>query len=410
MNFQEFSLDSRLKAAISKAGYEQPTPIQAKALPVALNGEDLIGIAQTGTGKTAVFALAILQKLLRGSRKKIRALIVTPTRELAKQIYINLKMLSGTTGIKAVTIYGGVSAKHQIDRINRGVEIVVACPGRLLDLMNQKEITLQDIEVLVLDEADRMLDMGFLPDVKRIVKQIPQKHQTMLFSATFPKEISSLANQILHHPAKINVGYSNPAKTVKHALYPVPFYLKAKLLLRILKETETDSVLVFTRTKRRTYRLLKKIRAAGFKVTSLHGDRSQNQRDAAMSGFKNGTYQIMIATDIASRGLDVDSISHVINYDIPGTVDAYVHRIGRTGRAERKGDAFTLVTSEDESMVKKIEKRLGYRIDRVQIEDFDYEEPQHSHGSSNQKSNKNRNRRSGRKKSSRQYHHQKSRT
>ena len=394
MNFQELPIDSRLKTAISKAGYVKPTPIQSQALPVTLQGGDVIGIAQTGTGKTAVFAVTALQKMIHGPKKKARTLIVTPTRELAKQIYDNIKMLSGNTGIKAVTIYGGVSPKHQIEALNRGVEILVACPGRLLDLINQKYVSLRDIEVLVLDEADRMLDMGFMPDVKRIVKQIPGEHQTMLFSATFPKEISSLADQILDHPVKINVGFSNPAETVNHALYPVPFYLKTGLLLRILEKTETDSVLVFTRTKRRTYRLEKKIKAAGYKVTSLHGDRSQNQRDSAMKGFKQGIYQVMIATDVASRGLDVDSISHVINYDIPDTVDAYVHRIGRTGRAERKGDAFTLVTPEDNKTVSAIEKRLGYSIKRVKFDDFDYDAPQNSPQTRNKSEQaKNRHRR-----------------
>lgn len=376
MKFQKLPIDSRLKAAILKAGYEQPTPIQEEALPIALQGGDVIGIAQTGTGKTAVFALTVLQKMIEGPKKKPRALILTPTRELAKQIFDNIKMLAGSTGIKAVTIYGGVSPKHQIEAINRGVEILVACPGRLLDLVNQKVVSLKDIEIFVLDEADRMLDMGFMPDVKRVMKHISNQHQTMLFSATFPKEIADLAKEILHNPARINVGFSNPAETVNHALYPVPFYLKTHLLLRILEDTETDSVLVFTRTKRRTYRLEKKIRSAGFKVTSLHGDRSQNQRDAAMQGFKDGNYQVMIATDIASRGLDVDSISHVINYDIPATVDDYVHRIGRTGRAERTGDAFTLITPEDAKTVKAIEKRLGYSIERVSFDDFDYDAPQ----------------------------------
>ena len=397
MEFQDLSLDSRLKTAISKAGYESPTPIQEQALPIALQGKDVIGIAQTGTGKTAVFALTVLQKMLQGPRKKPRALIVTPTRELAKQIYDNIKMLSGTTKVRAVTIYGGVSPVHQIEIINRGVEILVACPGRLLDLINQKVVSLNDIEILVLDEADRMMDMGFMPDVRRIVKHIGHQHQTMLFTATFPREIASLAGQMLDHPVKIDVGFSNPAETVNHALYPVPFYLKTKLLLRILKETETDSVLVFTRTRRRTYRLQKKIHAAGYKVTSLHGDRSQNQRDAAMDGFKKGTYQVMIATDIAARGLDVDTISHVINYDIPDTVDAYVHRIGRTGRAERKGVAFTLITEEDTKTVKAIEQRLGYSIKRVRFADFDYNAPQNSPQPANQnEAQKNRHRRSSR--------------
>ena len=376
MNFQQVQLDPQLQKAIAQAGFEKQTPIQEKALPVALSGNDVIGIAQTGTGKTAVFALTILQKLLKGPRKQIRALIVTPTRELAKQIHDNIKMLSGTTKIRAATIYGGVSAHSQIQAIDRGVEILVACPGRLLDLMNQGVVSLKDVEILVLDEADRMLDMGFMPDIKRILKQIPQEHQTMLFSATFPKEIEKMAKTTLVNPQRIDVGFSNPTKTVQHALYPVPQHLKTGLLLQILEKTDTDSVLIFSRTRRRTYRLEKKVKAAGYRVTSLHGDRSQNQRDAALKGFKEGYYQVMIATDVAARGLDIDSISHVINYDIPDTADAYVHRIGRTGRAERTGDAFTLFTPDDTKILRDIEKRLGYKIDRVTLDDFDYDAPQ----------------------------------
>ena len=397
MNFQQLQLDPRLQKAITRAGYEKPTPIQEKALPVTLTGSDVIGIAQTGTGKTAVFALTILQKLLKGPRNNIRALIVTPTRELAKQIHDHIRMFSGPTKLHSTTIYGGVSSHSQIKAIERGVEILVACPGRLLDLINQGVVSLRDVEILVLDEADRMLDMGFMPDIKRILKHIPQKHQTMLFSATFPKEIEKIANTALVNPKRIDVGFNAPTKTVGHALYPVPFYLKTALLLQILENTDTESVLIFSRTRRRTYRLEKKVKAAGYRVTSLHGDRSQNQRDAAMKGFKSGYYQVMIATDVAARGLDIDSISHVINYDIPDTADAYVHRIGRTGRAERKGEAFTLVTPEDDKTVKAIEKRLGYKIKRVELDDFDYNAPQAAPANYAQRkisSPKNRHRRS----------------
>jgi ATP-dependent RNA helicase RhlE len=396
MDFQQIQLDQRLHDAINKAGFETPTPIQEKALPIALGGSDIIGIAQTGTGKTAVFVLATLQKLLKGPRNHVRALIVTPTRELAQQIHNDIKTLSHGTKLHAVAIYGGVNAALQIKTLQRGVEIVIACPGRLLDLINQGHISLHEVEILVLDEADRMLDMGFMPDIKRIIKQMPQKHQTMLFSATFPKEIEKMAAHTLQSPKRIDVGFSNPTKTVAHALYPVPAHLKTEMLLEILKNTKTNSVLVFSRTKRRTYRLEKKIKAAGYKVTSLHGDRSQNQRDAAMQGFRSGIYQVMIATDVAARGLDIDSISHVINYDIPDTADAYVHRIGRTGRAEREGQAFTLVTPEDEKMVRDIEKRVGYKIPTVKLENFDYkaQATKPIHYSNNTNEPKNRQRRS----------------
>lgn len=398
MDFQQIQLDQRLHEAINRAGFETPTPIQEKALPIALGGSDIIGIAQTGTGKTAVFVLATLQKLLKGPRNHVRALIVTPTRELAQQVHSDIRTLSQGTKLHAAAIYGGVNAAQQIKTLQRGVEILIACPGRLLDLINQGHISLHEVEILVLDEADRMLDMGFMPDIKRIIKHMPQKHQTMLFSATFPKEIEKMASHTLQSPKRIDVGFSNPTKTVEHALYPVPAYLKTEMLLEILKNTKTNSVLVFSRTKRRTYRLEKKIRAAGYKVTSLHGDRSQNQRDAAMQGFRSGIYQVMIATDVAARGLDIDSISHVINYDIPDTADAYVHRIGRTGRAEREGQAFTLVTPDDDKMVRDIEKRVGYKIPTVKLEYFDYkaEAPKPINYSPKTDFAKNRNRRSNR--------------
>jgi ATP-dependent RNA helicase RhlE len=375
VNFNQFNLDSRLLAGIKRAGYDTPTPIQTQAIPAALNGQDLIGTAQTGTGKTAAFVLPILHTLLSGPRNRTRALIVTPTRELAEQIHQNIRTLSAGTGLHSGTIYGGVGSAPQIQALRKGIEIIVACPGRLLDLVAQGHANLSNIEILVLDEADRMFDMGFLPDVRRIIKAVPAQRQTMLFSATFPSEVEKLANASLKHPKRIAVGLSQPAHTVSHALYPVSQHLKRGLLLALLKQTNTDSVLIFTRTKHRASRLQIQIKNAGYKVTSLHSDRTQGQRQKALDGFKSGQFQIMVATDIAARGLDVDSISHVINFDMPDTADAYIHRIGRTGRAERTGDAFTLVTPDDEDMIRKLEKIMGHKLERQTIKGFDYSVP-----------------------------------
>ena len=360
---------------INRAGYDVPTPIQLAAIPAVMAGSDLIGTAQTGTGKTAAFVLPILHKLLSGPRRVARALIVTPTRELAEQINDCIHDLAVGTQIRSATIYGGVGPGPQIKALRDGVEILVACPGRLLDLIAQNYARLGGIEVLVLDEADRMFDMGFLPDVKKIIKAVPAKRQTLLFSATFPKEIEELASMSLFNPQRISLGISRPAQTVKHALYPVQQHQKAGLLLALLKKTDTDSVLIFTRTKHRAERLAKQIDHAGFRVTSLHSNRSQNQRQAALGGFKTGHFQIMVATDIAARGLDVESISHVINFDMPDTADAYIHRIGRTGRAERSGDAFTLVTPEDGDMIRTLEKIMGSPLSRESLPDFDYTTP-----------------------------------
>jgi len=375
VNFNQFNLDSRLQAGINHAGYSTPTPIQMQVIPAALAGQDLIGTAQTGTGKTAAFVLPILHKLLSGPRNRSRTLIVTPTRELAEQIHQSIRQLSAGTNLRSATVYGGVGADPQIQALRKGVEIIVACPGRLLDLVAQGHANLSNIEILILDEADRMFDMGFLPDVKRIIKAVPARRQTMLFSATFPPEVEQLANQSLQRPQRIAVGLSRPARTVSHALYPVPQHLKRDLLLALLKQTDTNSVLIFTRTKHRASRLQRQIKNAGYKVTSLHSDRTQGQRQSALNGFKSGEYQIMVATDIAARGLDVESISHVINFDMPDTADAYIHRIGRTGRAERSGDAFTLVTPDDEDMIRTLEKIMGHKLERQTIKGFNYTAP-----------------------------------
>jgi ATP-dependent RNA helicase RhlE len=388
LNFEQFNLDSRLMQGIRYAGYETATPIQEAAIPAALRGRDIIGTAQTGTGKTAAFVLPILNKLLDGPRKIPRALVVTPTRELAEQIHQVVRALSAGTNLRSVAIYGGVTANRQIKALKEGIEILVATPGRLLDLVQQRYIRLDRVEILVLDEADRMFDMGFLPDVRRIIKAVPNQRQTMLFSATFPPEVELLASQSLTNPQRISMGISRPAHTVTHALYPVPSHLKSALLLKLLKQIDTDSVLIFTRTKHRADKVARQIAHAGFRVTSLHSNRTQGQREQALRGFKTGHFRIMVATDIAARGLDIESISHVINYDMPDTADAYIHRIGRTGRAQRTGDAFTLVTPEDNDMIRTLERIMG-PLKRETLPDFDYKVPAPlTHGSGRREGNR----------------------
>ena len=375
MDFTSFNFHPQVSAGVAAAGYTSPTPIQEQGIPPVMQGLDVMGLAQTGTGKTAAFALPILHRLMQGERGKVRALIVAPTRELAEQINEAITVLAKQTRLKSMTIYGGVNVNPQIDKLKRGVDIIVACPGRLLDHLGQGTVNLSHLEVLVLDEADQMFDMGFLPDIRKILKQIPDKRQTLLFSATMPDDIRRLAGEILTKPVTIQVGSIAPPVTVAHAIYPVAQHLKTPLLLELLQHTDTDSVLVFTRTKHRAKRLGEQLEKAGYKAASLQGNLSQNRRQAALDGFRDGTYQILVATDIAARGIDVSQISHVVNYDIPDTAEAYIHRIGRTGRAARSGDAFTLVTSEDTLMVRTIEKKLNAQIERRTIDGFDYSVP-----------------------------------
>ncbi len=372
MNFEQFSLDPRINAGIKSAGYTKPTPIQQQAIPLVLEGRDVLGLAQTGTGKTAAFMLPILQRLIRGPQNRVRALIVAPTRELAEQIHEAAGELGRNTRIRSVTVYGGVSKRPQIQKLDRGAEIVVACPGRLLDLLGEGQIDLSHVEVLVLDEADRMCDMGFLPDIRRILKQLPAKRQTLFFSATMPADIRSLADEILNNPLTVQVDILAPAKTVSHALYPVTDGLKKNLLFTMLQRTATGRVLIFTRTKRRARFLAQDLDKRGYRVSALQGNMAQNRRQAAINGFRDGKYDILVATDIAARGIDVTEISHVINYDMPDTVDAYTHRIGRTGRIGQTGEAFTLSEQKDGDMVREIEKVLGTQIERRKMDDFDY--------------------------------------
>jgi ATP-dependent RNA helicase RhlE len=375
MHFKKFNLHPHVAAGVTAAGYVEPTPIQTQAIPSVMEGRDVMGLAQTGTGKTAAFALPILHRLMQGERGHVRALVIAPTRELAEQIHESIVALGKQTRIRSVTVYGGVNINPQIDKLKRGVEVVVACPGRLLDHIGQGTIDLSRLDVLVLDEADQMFDMGFFPDIRRILKQLPPKRQTLLFSATMPDEIRKLAHEVLTDPVTVQVGNTAPPVTVSHALYPVEQHLKTPLLLELLHHTDTESVLIFTRTKHRAKRLGEQLEKAGYKAASLQGNLSQNRRQAALDGFRDGTFQILVATDIAARGIDVSQVSHVINYDIPDTAEAYVHRIGRTGRAAKSGDAFTLVTSDDTVMVRTIERKLNAAIERRTVEGFDYSVP-----------------------------------
>ena len=373
MTFDQFDLDPRLNAGIQAMGFTTPTPIQEQAIPHVIDGRDVLGLAQTGTGKTAAFLLPVLQRLTRGPLRRVRALIVAPTRELADQIYKQSLELSRKTKIRTIAVYGGVGKKPQIDALERGVEVVVACPGRLLDLHNDKHIDLSKVEVLILDEADRMFDMGFLPDIRRIIKRLPQKRQNLLFSATMPDDIRELADETLVDPVTVKIGMIAPAKTVSHAIYPCLQKQKNRMLRALLKDLTFGRLLIFTRTKYKARNLARDLSKKGYNVAALQGNMSQNQRVKAMEGFRKGKFDIMIATDIAARGIDVSEITHVINLDIPDTVDAYTHRIGRTGRAKQEGEAFTFATPDDVAMIRKIERLLKEPLELRQLEDFDYE-------------------------------------
>ena len=374
MKFETFHFHPSVVAGVAAVGYETPTPIQGRAIPQVISGRDVMGLAQTGTGQTAAFVLPILNRLVEKKYRGVHALIIVPTRELAEQIHETIQTLGCKTRIRSATVYGGVGINPQIQRLKRA-DIVVACPGRLLDHIGRHSIDLSQLEVLVIDEADQMFDMGFIPDIRRILKHLPKKRQTLLFSATMPPEIRRLAGDVLRDPATIQVGITAPADTVSHALYPVAQHLKTALLLTLLKNTNTKSVLVFTRTKHRAKSLGKKLFAAGYRSASLQGNLSQARRQAALDGFRTGKFQILVATDIAARGIDVTRISHVINYDIPATPDAYIHRIGRTGRATCSGEAFTFITWDDRDMVRAINRIIGSEIEQRTISAFNYGSP-----------------------------------
>jgi ATP-dependent RNA helicase RhlE len=375
MSFETFNFHPSIMAGVQALGYITPTPIQLKSIPPIMQGRDLIGIAQTGTGKTAAFVLPILQRLLQGPRGRVRVLIISPTRELAEQTCEAINDLGEQTGLRSIAVYGGVNMEQQTRQLIKGVEIIAACPGRLLDHLWKGTVDLSHLEVLVIDEADRMFDMGFLPDIRNILRCILHKRQTLLFSATMPGDIRRLVQEILHDPVTVQIGRSAPAKTVSHALYPVKQHLKTALLKELLSKTETESVLIFTRTKHRAERVAQQLVRGGYRVTSLQGNLSQNQRQAALTGFRNGSIKILVATDIAARGIDVLDISHVVNYDMPDSTDSYIHRIGRTGRVGKAGDAFTLVTGEDTAMVRSLERLLDAPLERMTLKGFDYTKP-----------------------------------
>ena len=376
MSFDHFRFDPPIHAGIAAHGFRTPTPIQAQAIPKILEGRDVLGLAQTGTGKTAAFALPILQRLLAGPRARIRALVLAPTRELAEQTHVAFGQLGKATGLRSATVYGGVSMRPQEQALKGHAEIAVACPGRLLDHLNQGTADLSHVEVLVLDEADQMLDMGFLPDMRKIMARLPSRRQTLLFSATMPEDIRKLSREWLREPATVQIGELAPVTTVSHYLYPVREHLKSELLLELLKRTAGGSVLIFTRTKHRAKRLDQRLQKAGLSAASLQGNLSQNRRKQALDGFRDGKFDFLVATDIAARGIDVSQISHVINFDMPNTPEAYTHRIGRTGRAAKTGDAFTLMTEQDASMVREIERRVGRPIERRTLDGFDYHKAQ----------------------------------
>jgi len=358
MNFESFNFHPSVMAGIRALGYTEPTPIQVQAIPPIIQGRDVIGLAQTGTGKTAAFVLPLLERLQSGTPGSVRALVVSPTRELAEQTCEVINGLGGSTGLRSVSIYGGVGMELQNRALKSGADIVVACPGRLLDHLWKGTISLSKLEILVIDEADRMFDMGFLPDIRNILSCIMNPRQTLLFSATMPDNIRRLVREVMHNPVTVQISPAMPAKAVSHALYPVAQHLKTNLLKEILRKTKTESVLVFTRTKHRAERVAQQLIRDGYRVASIQGNLSQIQRQAALDAFRNGSVKVLVATDIAARGLDILSISHVINYDMPGSTDDYIHRIGRTGRVDRSGEAFTFVTREDNARINALE-RLG---------------------------------------------------
>ncbi|HWX21434.1 MAG TPA: DEAD/DEAH box helicase [Candidatus Binatia bacterium] len=377
MPFRVFGLEANILKAVQEAGYTEPTPIQSAAIPQILAGHDLIGIAQTGTGKTAAFVLPILAKLAvmnpNGGARSIRALIVAPTRELAAQIEENVRAYGKHLPLRAATIYGGVSERPQIDALRSGVDMLVATPGRLLDLMSRRLCDFSRLSFLVLDEAERMLDMGFLPDIRRIVKALPHKRQTLLFSATLSREIEAVTHEFLRAPKTVQIGRrANPADTVTQFVYEVPKHLKSALLVHLLREPSLNMVLVFSRMKHGADRIARGLEANGIRTATLHSNRSQNQRLRALKDFKSGAVRVLVATDIAARGIDVDGISHVVNSDFPMHSEDYVHRIGRTGRAHAVGDAISFVTPEDQSALRSLERFIGRGIVRKRSEGFNY--------------------------------------
>jgi ATP-dependent RNA helicase RhlE len=379
MPFRALGLPAKVLQAIKDAGYTEPTPIQSAAIPKILAGHDLIGIAQTGTGKTAAFTLPMIASLAEGQteiRRGTRALVLAPTRELVVQIEENIRAYAKHLPLRLATVFGGVSERPQITALREGVDLVIATPGRLLDLMGQRAAQFSGLRYLVLDEADRMLDMGFLPDIRRIVRALPAKRQTLMFSASFSKEIETLTREFQHASQVVQVGRrANPAETVAQFVYEVSSHLKPALLSHLLRDPQMNSVLIFTRTKHGADRVARRLEAQGITTGTLHSNRSQSQRLRALNSFRDGAVRVLVATDIAARGIDVEGISHVVNYDFPPQAEDYVHRIGRTGRAHAVGDAISFIATEDHAPLRTLERFIGRGIVRKKAEGFDYNAP-----------------------------------
>lgn len=378
MNFVDFNLDPRLQKGVATLGFVEATPIQAATIPAALTGQDILGSAETGTGKTAAYLLPILQMLLTKhpqTNHHTSVLVLVPTRELALQVAEHATVLGGRTPLRSVAVYGGVAMGPQTTALKRGADIVIATPGRLLDHMNRRNISFSQLTVLVLDEADRMLDVGFLPDIRRIVHELPRERQTMLFSATIDSSIADLAREVTRSAVRIQKEQAAAPDAIEQALFPVSEHLKSELLEKLLTEKEMESVLVFARTKHRADKVARNLKRANIHANVIHGDRSQSQRIQALEAFRERKARVLVATDIAARGIDVEGISHVINYDMPMRAEDYVHRIGRTGRAQSAGSAFTLVTPMDEQMVRRIEVVLKQKLERRRLEGIDYSAP-----------------------------------
>lgn len=378
MTFSDLKLPAPILSAIEKKGYREPTPIQAKAIPLVLKKRDVTGIAQTGTGKTAAFTLPMLSLL--GSQKPkapgIRALIIAPTRELVTQIRDNIHEYSLNMSLKVACIYGGVGERPQIDALNGGADVVIACPGRFIDLMDQGHVDLRGLEMLILDEADRLLDMGFLPAVRKVVRKVPNDRQTLLFSATLSNQIERLTREFQQKPALVEIGTrTNPAKTVNQEVYEVMPHLKFALLLKLLESPERYSVLVFSKMKHAASRLSKQLNKEGITAEAIHGDRSQNQRQRALDQFKAGKVRVLVGTDVAARGLDISGVTHVINFDFPMQLEDYIHRIGRTGRAGASGDAYTFITPNEHRDLRDLERFIKRELPRKHLQDFDYDVP-----------------------------------
>ena len=376
MSFSALGLDPKILQAVQEAGYTEPTPIQTQAIPQILAGHDLIGIAQTGTGKTAAFTLPMLTKLAAqpaGQRRGTRVLVIAPTRELVLQIEENIRVYAKHLPLTVATVFGGVGEQPQIRALRAATDVVIACPGRLMDLMQRRYADFSQLQYLVLDEADRMLDMGFLPSIRQIVRSLPQKRQTLMFSASLSKEIESLTHEFQRSPKIVQIGRrANPAETVTQLVYEVPKHLKPALLLHLLRDPAMNMVLVFSRMKHAADSVARNLEQSGIKTATLHSNRSQNQRLKALKDFKDGVVRVLVATDIAARGIDVDGISHVVNYDFPMQSEDYVHRIGRTGRAHAVGDAISFVTHEDQGELRALERFIGRGIVRKKAEGFNY--------------------------------------